>query len=114
MFWLRGENMKVPLFFRPFGARSSAIGPPRLAPWAGISRRFAVSSGPWHVAVLIVLALTMTTTNATASVLGSVRGLIHDPQHRPVSGATVKLHAAGSAFEQTANSNDAGEFVFEK
>jgi outer membrane receptor protein involved in Fe transport len=51
---------------------------------------------------------------ASASILGSVRGLIHDPQHRPVSGASVQLRAAGSAFEQTANSNDAGEFVFEK
>jgi outer membrane receptor protein involved in Fe transport len=30
-----------------------------------------------------------------------------------VSGATVKLRAAGSAFEQTASSNDAGEFVFD-
>jgi hypothetical protein len=49
-----------------------------------------------------------------ASILGSVRGLIHDPQHRPVSGATVSLKAAGSGFEQTAISNDAGEFVFEK
>src|SRR6266849_5596790 len=51
---------------------------------------------------------------AIASILGSVRGLIHDPQHRPVSGAIVKIRAVGSAFEQTINSNDAGEFVFEK
>jgi len=51
---------------------------------------------------------------AIASILGSVRGLIHDPQHRPVSGAIVKLRAVGSAFEQTVNSNDAGEFVFDK
>jgi len=50
---------------------------------------------------------------AVASILGSVRGLIHDPQHRPVSGATVRLHATSSAFEQTATSNDAGEFVFQ-
>ena len=51
---------------------------------------------------------------AIASILGSVRGLIHDPQHRPVRGAIVKLRAVGSAFEQTVNSNDAGEFVFDK
>ena len=53
-------------------------------------------------------------TTLGASILGSVRGLIHDPQHRPVSGATVKLRAAGSGFEQAASSNDVGEFVFEK
>src|SRR5262249_12146594 len=51
---------------------------------------------------------------ATASILGSVRGLIHDPQHRPVAGAAVKLKAVDSGFEQTVASNDAGEFVFEK
>jgi len=50
---------------------------------------------------------------AVASILGSVRGLIHDPQHRPVSGATVHLRAATSAFEQTVTSNAAGEFVFQ-
>ncbi|MFY9561548.1 MAG: TonB-dependent receptor [Terriglobales bacterium] len=51
---------------------------------------------------------------AYATILGSVRGLIHDPQHRPVSGATVHLRATGSAFEQTATSTNAGEFAFEK
>src|SRR5713226_10002147 len=51
---------------------------------------------------------------AAASILGSVRGLIHDPQHRPVRGAIVKLRAVGSAFAQTVNRNDAGEFVFDK
>jgi hypothetical protein len=56
----------------------------------------------------------MLSAPAAASILGSVRGLIHDPQHRPVSGATVKLRAAGSAFEQMATSSDTGEFVFEK
>jgi len=63
---------------------------------------------------LLALGFMLTAPIAAASILGSVRGLIHDPQHRPVSGATVKLRAVGSAFEQTVNSNDAGEFVFEK
>jgi outer membrane receptor protein involved in Fe transport len=51
---------------------------------------------------------------ALGSILGSIRGLIHDPQHRPVSGATVHLHATSSEFEQTVTSNDSGEFNFEK
>ena len=72
------------------------------------------SSRPRALAALLALFFTLIVPNAHASILGSVRGLIHDPQHRPVSGVVVKLHAVGSAFEQTATSNDAGEFVFEK
>jgi outer membrane receptor protein involved in Fe transport len=67
-----------------------------------------------NLPALFAVGFLLITTLAVASILGSVRGLIHDPQHRPVSGATVKLRAVGSAFEQTINSNDAGEFVFEK
>ena len=60
-----------------------------------------------------IFVLGSLTIPLAASILGTVRGLIHDPQHRPVSGAVVKVRAANSAFEQTVNSNDAGEFVFE-
>jgi hypothetical protein len=74
---------------------------------------FTHSSRTTVITALVILGLAAA-PSATASILGSVRGLIHDPQHRPVSGATVKIHAAGSAFEQTARSNDAGEFLFEK
>lgn len=66
------------------------------------------------IAVLTTLIFAIIPPAAHASILGSVRGLIHDPQHRPVNGATVKLHATNSQFEQTATSNDAGEFTFEK
>src|SRR6266404_5168539 len=63
---------------------------------------------------LFALGFLLLAALAGASILGSVRGLIHDPQHRPVSGAIVKIRAVGSAFEQTTTSNDTGEFVFEK
>ncbi len=66
------------------------------------------------VTALFSLGSLLITPLAVASILGSVRGLIHDPQHRPVSGALVKIRAVGSAFEQATTSNDAGEFVFEK
>jgi outer membrane receptor protein involved in Fe transport len=57
--------------------------------------------------VLLIAA----TLNAT--IFGTVRGLIHDPQHRPVPGAQVVLHAADSDWTRTVRSNDAGEFLFE-
>src|SRR5882672_4727263 len=75
---------------------------------------FTHSSCTTIITALVILGLMTAVPSAPASILGSVRGLIHDPQHRPVSGATVKLRAAGSAFEQDVSSNDAGEFIFEK
>ncbi|PYX28175.1 MAG: TonB-dependent receptor [Acidobacteria bacterium] len=63
--------------------------------------------------VVVVTVSFLLPTPLSASILGAVRGLIHDPQHRPVSGAVVQLHAVSSDFSQTTISNDAGEFVFE-
>jgi len=50
---------------------------------------------------------------ASASVFGSVRGLVHDPQHRPVTGATVTLRGATSNWSRTTTSNGLGEFLFD-
>lgn len=48
---------------------------------------------------------------ALAAVVGSVRGVIHDPQHRPVPGAMVMLKAKTSDWSASANSDSNGEFV---
>jgi len=49
----------------------------------------------------------------SATIFGTVRGLIHDPQHRPVQGAQVTLHAFDSDFTKVVTSDDAGEFRFD-
>ena len=49
---------------------------------------------------------------ALATIFGSVRGIIHDPQHRPVQGAMVMLKAKSSDWSKTANTNSNGEFQF--
>jgi len=49
---------------------------------------------------------------ASATIFGSVRGVIHDPQHRPIQGAMVMLKAANSAWGSSQNSNANGEFEF--
>ena len=59
------------------------------------------------IAAGLVLAIA-----AHASVVGSVRGVIHDPQHRPVSGAMVMMKAKSSDWASTANSDANGNFVF--
>ena len=49
---------------------------------------------------------------AIASVVGSVRGVIHDPQHRPVEDAMVMIKAKNSDWASTVNSDAGGNFVF--
>lgn len=63
--------------------------------------------------IAILLSVLVLAGSAGASIFGSISGLIHDPQHRPVQGAAVTLSAANSAWTQTATSNDAGEFRFD-
>ena len=47
-----------------------------------------------------------------ATIFGRIQGIVHDPQHRPVSGASVRLQATTSDWSQTAQSDDNGEFAF--
>src|SRR6202521_2010082 len=60
-----------------------------------------------YIAVLLLLAAA-----ATATIFGSVRGIIHDPQHRPVQGAMVMLKAKSSDWSKTANTDANGNFEF--
>src|SRR6202165_2894808 len=50
---------------------------------------------------------------AFATVFGTVRGIVHDPQHRPVSGIQVVLKAKASEFILDARTDDAGQFHFD-
>ncbi len=47
-----------------------------------------------------------------ATVFGSVRGIVHDPQHRPVAMATVQIKSAASDWSESAQTNSDGEFSF--
>ena len=47
-----------------------------------------------------------------ATIFGRVQGIVHDPQHRPMAGASVKLQAITSDWSQTAQTDDNGEFSF--
>jgi outer membrane cobalamin receptor len=49
---------------------------------------------------------------ALATIFGSVRGVVHDPQHRPMQGAHVTLKAQNSDWTQSQDSGDSGEFEF--
>ncbi|HUB78258.1 MAG TPA: TonB-dependent receptor [Bryobacteraceae bacterium] len=47
-----------------------------------------------------------------ATIFGKIQGVVHDPQHRPVPGAAVKLQSATSDWSQTAQADNNGEFSF--
>ena len=47
-----------------------------------------------------------------ATIFGRVQGIVHDPQDRPIAGASVQLQATTSDWSQTTQTNDKGEFSF--
>ncbi len=49
---------------------------------------------------------------ARATIFGSVRGVVHDPQHRPIADSNVKLQSATSDFSRATKSDQNGEFAF--
>ena len=51
--------------------------------------------------------------NAFASVFGTVRGIVHDPKHRPIGGITMVLSAKDSNFTMTASTDAEGQFHFD-
>jgi hypothetical protein len=64
------------------------------------------------VFALTVCALTIGSARARAEIFGTVHGIVHDPQHRPVQDATVDLKAKRSDWVQHQKTNDNGEFEF--
>src|SRR5229473_3188660 len=61
---------------------------------------------------LLLLAFSLAAASL-ATVFGTVRGIVHDPQHRPVSGIQVILKAKASEFNLEARTDDAGQFHFD-
>jgi len=67
----------------------------------------------WGFAGPLVFLLSSFATQASATVFGAVRGVVHDPQHRPVSNAQVTLQANDSQFKLTEPTSSDGEFHFD-
>jgi carboxypeptidase family protein/TonB-dependent receptor-like protein len=49
---------------------------------------------------------------ARATIFGKIQGIVHDPQHRPLAGATVVLNATTSDHTQTTQTDADGQFSF--
>ena len=67
-----------------------------------MTRRIALLSG----------VVGLVSSMALATIFGSVRGIIHDPQHRPVQGAMVMLKSKSSEWTKSASTDANGEFAF--
>ncbi|HVS88432.1 MAG TPA: TonB-dependent receptor [Candidatus Acidoferrum sp.] len=65
-----------------------------------------------RISFLIVGSL-LITASALATIFGAVRGIVHDPQHRPVSDTKVVLKARTSDYTQTVQSDVNGDFHFD-
>jgi hypothetical protein len=61
---------------------------------------------------LILCAVVSVSSPVSAEIFGTVRGVVHDPQHRPIQDATVDLKAQQSDWAQHQKSNGDGEFDF--
>ena len=74
---------------------------------------FRRSTGATIIGVVLILLITGSgDSGAFASIFGSIRGIVHDPQHRPVENAMVMLHAKSSHWAATTNTDASGSFVF--
>src|SRR4030088_1281518 len=63
------------------------------------------------LALLCILSLFIGPNAAHATILSQVHGVVHDPQHRPIAGARIELHAANSSLTQTALTKQDGSFT---
>jgi TonB dependent receptor/Carboxypeptidase regulatory-like domain/TonB-dependent Receptor Plug Domain len=64
-----------------------------------------------RISLFMALGALMTGA-AFATVFGTVRGVVHDPQHRPVADAAVKIKSATSDWSVTVQSDQDGGFSF--
>lgn len=64
-----------------------------------------------HLALLFVFMLFCALT-VRATVFGTVRGVVHDPQHRPIAGASLQIKSTSSDYSLSTTTDDNGEFSF--
>ena len=67
---------------------------------------------PAALLAALLAALVLGATPLRAADVGSVRGVVHDQQHRPLSDVQVKLKAAASEWVESATTDAHGEFSF--
>src|SRR5271154_2488131 len=62
------------------------------------------------IRLLTLAGLLLNAVCVFANIYGAVRGVVHDPQHRPISDAMIMLKAKTSEWTKTVNTDASGEF----
>ena len=65
-----------------------------------------------RASALLPLVLLAALLPCSATILGNVRGVVHDPEHRPISGARVVVESTNSAYKLTGKTDADGGFQF--
>jgi len=73
-------------------------------------RKFLICSG--ILLAFGVCAAAFFPASVRAEIFGTVHGIVHDPQHRPIPDADVDLKAQRSDWVQHQKTNESGEFEF--
>jgi len=63
--------------------------------------------------LFLLFAFACVTTPAFPGIFATVRGIVHDGQHRPISGAQLVLQAKSSDWKRQASTDDDGRFQFD-
>src|ERR1700723_544234 len=63
--------------------------------------------------LFVVLYLVVLVSISNATIFGSVRGVVHDSQHRPIPDVQISLKAKDSAFTMTTQTDINGDFHFD-
>src|SRR4029077_6649680 len=63
-----------------------------------------------HLVWFVLLVSLASAASSVAGIFGTVRGIVHDVQHRPVAGAHLLLEAKQSDWKREAVTDDNGEF----
>jgi TonB dependent receptor/Carboxypeptidase regulatory-like domain/TonB-dependent Receptor Plug Domain len=95
--------------FEAFG-----LDPQRLEPhrWLLPAARLKPSPALFLTHALLLLICLFFSFPALANIYGGVRGVVHDPQHRPIQGAMVMLRAKSSDWGKSVTTDTTGEFQF--
>ncbi len=64
------------------------------------------------ICFFVLSSMMLAPAPAHADIFGTVQGIVHDPQHRPIPNVTVDLKAQQSDWVQHQTTNADGEFNF--
>ncbi|MGH9452278.1 MAG: TonB-dependent receptor domain-containing protein [Terriglobia bacterium] len=67
----------------------------------------------WRSVMFMLCMAAISAVMSGAALQITLRGITHDPQHRPIAGAKVTLRSEQTGFSATARSNANGEFEFQ-